>query len=159
MVIAENFGVDLVPYKRRLQVFPNKSGLLFRQHKHSRIMRRFEQRLILRSDSINRKSVPGVRLNVPDKIIGIHSVIFRLQLACDHRPAGLHPARRAPGRSHQLNRRIQRHRLLQQRNDVDFIMGDREPVQFHIGFPFRQIIIAVHRSGVIRGAHRIAQDG
>src|SRR6185369_9371588 len=90
------------------------------------------------------------------KVLGVGSKILSTHAAAEHRVIELHPSRGAPRRAEQPQVRIQRTRLLQNRQDVFTVMFDGEALQFRIGLRAVGIAICLHR--IVAGTYADASD-
>lgn len=76
----------------------------------------------------------------------------------NHGLRSFHPAGRAPGRSDDLQIRISRERLLQERKNIRAIMVDGELLELGIFLSGGNVIVAVHVEREVAGAHGLAQN-
>jgi len=84
------------------------------------------------------------------KVLRIVSKIFVPHRTAEHRPAGLHPARRAPRRGEEKKIGIGAARLAQDGQDVFAVVINREAHQFGVGVT---LIIAVDPGRIVACAH------
>ena len=124
-VVVECQEVDALARERGAEVADEVDFVGSRQP-HARIVGRLVLRLVPEREGRKREPASRPRVDEPREIGGVLVVVLGLQRAAVERARRLHPAGRAPGRAHQLERGIHLLRLEQDRDPMRLVGRDRE---------------------------------
>ena len=158
MVVNEHPRGDVAGGEGREHVIPQDGELGGGVHGHAGVIARHVQRFILQRHVMNGNPDRLVSLDIFDEVIREHGIHRRQQFAADHGIGGLHPARRAPGVGHDGQIGVEHKRLLEERDDIDGVMGDGEGSQARIRRPGGQVVVGIMPTRQVGGAHGIAQE-
>ena len=160
VVVAEQLGVQARTLQRRAERV-DELGLLGDRQVHAGVAVRVPVlRLVLQRDRVDRHARALIGLDELHEVQRVRVVDARVvdQPAADQRRGRLHPRGRAPRRGDDLQVRVERSRLAQQRDDLREIVVDGEVAHAVVGAPGGQVVVGVERPvDEIRGAHRLAQ--
>ena len=101
------------------------------------------QRLVLQGKRVDWQSFGLVRLNELGQIARVGGFPLCFQRSAGQRVVCLHPGRRTPRRSHQLQFRIERAGLLKSRNDVRLVVSDGKVLLKLVGAAGRIVVVRV----------------
>ena len=162
VVVAEDLGVDAGPPEREPDRL-DQLRLLGHGEGHAGIAARIAVLgLVLNRYGVDRHPSAPVSLDELDEVARVGRVDAWLvdETPADQRAVRLHPRRGAPGRSDDLQPRVERQRTPQQRQDLRPVVRDREPAHVVVGAARGHVVIRVEAvRDEVRSTHRLAQEG
>ena len=156
MVVNQQLGGDIACCKCWKHMVTQDRQLGGGIHVHPGVVAGYIQRLILQRDIVNWNALGFIGLDILHKIVGKRCIHARKKRPANHGAGILHPAGRAPWRTHDREVRIELQGLLEQRDDVRLIMRDAEIIQIGIRSSGRIIVVGIVETRQVRGSHRIA---
>ena len=117
-------------------------------------------RLVLHRDRVHRDAVRPVGLDELQQVERVGAVDARVvdEAAADQGAVRLHPRGRAPRAGDDLQVRVERLGLAEQRQDLGLVVGDGEVLLGKVGLPGGQVVVGVVGGGdEVAGPDRLAQ--
>src|SRR6266853_2210396 len=158
VVPIQDERADAATREERPEILTDKGGARGRLEPHARIGRRLVVGLVLHRDGVDGHPFGAVRLDVAPEVVGEGRVRLGAEGSLDQAAGGLHPARGAPGRRHDLELRVDREGALHDGQNIGAIGIDRKVRQRRIRLARRHVVVTVLMQREVGRAHREARE-